>query len=220
MVFKGLLSFWRGRSALQHVFASFNDMLITSKTMFELATDCFTSEQSDLVQTKDNLIKMDTRLNTLQQVIRRDIITHIAVQGTTDIVPCLVMMSIIKDAERTGDYAKNIHEVVEHWPNPREDPLFEFLKETREKVLCLFDQTIQSFEKTDHGLARTTCEGAFPYLKKCDQLVWDLIVDNKGRNAVAAAMIIRFFKRIIAHLENICTSVIMPLDKIDYYEKK
>lgn len=210
MAFRELLMFWKNQSGMKHVFSHFGEMMKIAKNMFVLANQ----EGS-----KNELLKMDARLNALQQTIRRDIVTHIAVQGVRDIIPCLAMMSIIKDAERTGDYVKNVQEVYENCPDLSADPLFGFVQEMDKKIVSWFDQAIESFENSDHDLAHRTCNETHNYMKKCDRLVWNLAVDNKGRNAVAIALIIRFYKRIAAHLENICTSVFMPLDKIDYYEK-
>lgn len=220
MVFKELLSFWHDHSALKHVFTNFDDMLKTSKNMFAMANEALLSDRENLDSSKRRLVKMDSRLNTLQQVIRRDIITHIAVQGTADIVPCLVMMSITKDAERTGDYAKNIIEVAEHCSSIRSDPLFDELKAMREKIFLWFDKTMLAIDKTDAGLARDTRQQAYDLEKNCDKLIWTLAEDNGGRNAVAAALMLRYFKRIAAHLGNILTTVVMPFDKIDYFEKE
>ncbi len=219
MVFQELTSFWRDQSSLKHVFASFDDMLATAKHMFELSVGPLFTEDCDIGQTKRSLIKMDGRLNTLQQVIRRDVITHIAVQGTTDIVPCLVMMSITKDAERLGDYAKNICEVAEHCARINGDPLYPELKEMGERMGGWFDKTRRSLDEGNKDLARSSREEAYTYEKKCDRLIWALAEDNEGRNAVAAALLLRFFKRVAAHLGNILTTVVMPFDKIDYYEK-
>ena len=220
MVFQELLSFWHNESSLKHVFTNFDDMLKTSKTMFELATEALLSGEEDLEPSKRRLVKMDSRLNTLQQIIRRDIITHIAVQGTSDVVPCLVMMSITKDAERTGDYAKNIIEVAEHCAGIRKDPLFDELKAMRAQITVWFDKTKEAIEKNDSALARNVRQEAFQHEKNCDKLIWRLAEDNGGRNAVAAALMFRFFKRISAHLGNILTTVVMPFDKIDYFEKE
>ena len=220
MVFQELLGFWQDSSSMKHIFVSFDDMLATAKLTFELATDAVFVEKCDLDRNKRKLIKMDSRLNTLQQVIRRDIITHIAVQGTSDILPCLVMMSITKDAERIGDYAKNICEVAEQGPKLGKDPLFGFLREMRGSILTWFDQTKAAFDHSDQDRARATRGEAYTFEKKCDELIWELASDEKGRNAVATALLLRFFKRTAAHLGNILTTVIMPFDKIDYHDNE
>ena len=217
MVLKELLSLWHDESALNEIFRRFDEMIVSAKEMFSLSTT-FLIKDDNPDGTGKMLSKMDGKLNTLQQVIRRDTITHISVQGTGDMVPCLMLISIIKDAERIGDYCKNIHEVARKASNINDDPLFPDLVEMRAKILIWFDQTKRSFDRQDRDLAKNTREEAYLHEKSCDRMLWELASDNKGRNAVAAALMLRFFKRVAAHLGNICSSVVQPLDKIDYYK--
>lgn len=219
MVIQELMSFWRNKSNLQHVFDNFYAMLSASKNMFETSTGAVFTEGNDINSTRRLIVKMDGRLNTLQQIIRRDIIMHVAIHGTSDIVPCLVMMSITKDAERTGDYSKNIIEIAEHCPGIRRDPLIKEIHEMCEKIVSFYDLTKKAFETTDKDLAHTTMEEIYKYEGHCDKLLWGLTGEDLGRNAAGPALLIRYCKRIVAHLGNILTTVIMPFDKIDYYDK-
>ncbi len=218
MVLKELLTLWHDESALKELFRRFDEMMVNAKEMFDKASAALEGTE-DAASLRRNLVKMDSKLNTFQQVIRRDIVTHLSVQGTGDVVPCLLLMSITKDAERIGDYCKNILEIVEKAPQVREDALKPDLLDMRVKLLIWFDQTKRAFDRTDRDLARSTREEAYLHEKECDRLVWALSQNNGGRNAVAVAMMIRFFKRIAAHLGNICTGVLMPIDKLDYYDE-
>ena len=38
-------------------------------------------------------------------------------------------------------------------------------------------------------------------------------------DAVCLVLILRFYKRITAHLSNICTTVVMPVDLLDFYDE-
>lgn len=216
---KELLGLWHDRSPLTELSKSFDEMLSIAKEMFSMASS-YLVDDVDSKSIRQKLVEMDGRLNTLQQVIRRDLLTHISVQGTTaDIVPCLLLMSLVKDAERIGDYCKNIDEIFRHSPSLKDDPLHDDLMEMRGKILEWFGQTMRAFDDNDKDLAKSTREDAYLHEKECDRLLWKLAADNEGRNAVSIALMLRFFKRIAAHLGNICTSVSMPFDKLDYFEK-
>ena len=53
-----------------------------------------------------------------------------------------------------------------------------------------------------------------------DQVVYSLArSDSPGSEAVPRALYYRFLKRIVSHMENVLTSVVMPLDRIDYYKQ-
>ncbi len=218
MVLKELIAFWHDDSPLKEIFKRFDEMTVIAKDMFKLATS-YLAGPADGESIYHQIIHMDSKLNTLQQVIRRDIVTHISVQGTADIVPCFLLISLVKDVERVGDYCKNIDEIFRYAPKVIEDPLAPDLKDMSAKIITWFEQTKKAFDNCERDLARSTREEAYKLEKTCDRQVWALSADNQGRNAVAVAMLLRFFKRITAHLGNICTSVVMPFDKLDYFEK-
>jgi len=128
-------------------------------------------------------------------------------------------MSLTKDAERVGDYCKNIYEILATNARIKGDPLLPDITGMRSKLLVWFDQTKRAFDRADKELAQTTREEAYLHEKECDRIVWSLAENDGDRNPVAIAMLVRFFKRVAAHLGNICTSVVMPLDRLDYFKK-
>ena len=72
-----------------------------------------------------------------------------------DLPACLVLMSVVKDAERLGDYAKNIFEVTELLEKPLDKNIFEDLfGDLDKKIINEFSQTraafIESDEKEDY----------------------------------------------------------------------
>lgn len=219
MIIDKLISFWKGDSELKGIFNEFDEMISVAKDMFQRATDNLFDPPKDMEQETRDIIKMDSRLNTLQQSIRRDIVLHITIKGSRDILPCLLLMSLVKDAERLGDYAKNIMEIAERFTDFERGSYFERLKVMRKDILVWFDDTKTAFDKIDDELAKTTRENAFKSEKECDKIAWDLINTKNKKDSVALALLFRFFKRIAAHLGNICTSVTMPLDKLDYYDE-
>lgn len=214
-----LIGFWSDESGLKSIFSSFNEMLITAKVMFEKSTTYLFDKHENTEAESRELVKLDGQINALQQTIRRDIVIHVTVYGAKDMLPCLLLMSLVKDAERLGDYAKNIMEVADRFNKFEKKQYFERLKKMREDILRWFDETKNSFENVDAKHAQKTREDAYRSEKECDRIAWDLMINNNKPDAVALALLFRFFKRISAHLGNICTSVVMPLDKLDYFDK-
>ena len=96
---------------------------------------------------------------------------------------------------------------------------FSELKKMRGDIVDWFDNTKQAFDKTEKVLAETTMENAFGTAKQCDDITWKLMESRKVEDALAMGLLFRYFKRIAAHLGNICSSVTMPLDKLDYYDE-
>ncbi|NIP41212.1 MAG: PhoU domain-containing protein, partial [candidate division Zixibacteria bacterium] len=63
---------------------------------------------SDTADLKIDIYEKDKQINKYQQEIRRKMMTHLAVSPRKEIHNALVLISIVIDVERIGDYAKNI----------------------------------------------------------------------------------------------------------------
>ena len=57
------------------------------------------------------LYERDVAVNELERSIRRKVLRHLTVNPGHDVAICLALMSVAKDAERIGDYCKNVFEV-------------------------------------------------------------------------------------------------------------
>ena len=45
------------------------------------------------------------------------------------------------------------------------------------------------------------------------------LIELEGVNATAGALTCRYFKRITSHAANIATSLVMPVDKLDFFDE-
>ncbi|MHC4326239.1 MAG: PhoU domain-containing protein, partial [Planctomycetota bacterium] len=171
---------------------------------------------------KDKIHEIDKQVNNLQKEIRRRIVEHLSLQPTIDISACLILMSVVKDAERLGDYSKNLYEVTELLAQPIDRELFsEYFDELDKKILALFQQTKEAFIDTNEDQARSAWEYEKTIAKGCDKIVERLAQSNLPVNhAVCFTLLARHFKRIVAHLVNIATSVILPLSDLDYFDER
>ena len=131
-------------------------------------------------------------------------------------------MSVIKDAERIGDYCKNINEVNDyhHLGDDRND-LVRDLRELDQEVEGTFQRVAKTFRESDEKSAQELIEREREVAKRCDDLLHRILkADNLSiPQAVAIALIARYLKRVAAHLGNIATSVVMPIHKLDYYDE-
>src|SRR4030042_4760667 len=122
-MFKNLLSFWKGKDFLVQVLEDFKIMLDDSETMFEAvcAQLLVGKEKGGL---KEKIYEIDKQVNNLQKEIRKRIVEHLTLQPTVNVNACLILMSVVKDAERLGDYSKNLYEVTELLAEPIDRTLF------------------------------------------------------------------------------------------------
>lgn len=219
MIIQQLINLWKGNDDLKAIFSEFDEMLIISKEMFIKASNNLFNQSTEIVSETRELIKLDGKLNALQQNIRKDIVFHITVRESKDIVPCLILMSLVKDAERLGDYSKNIMEIAEKFHNFEKGKYFQELKVMQRDIIKWFDETKKAFDEENADKAQSIREEAYKSEKECDHIAWELINTPTKKDGTALALTFRFFKRVTAHLGNICTSVVMPIDKLDYFEK-
>lgn len=220
-MFKNLLGFWKGKDFLSQVFGNFSEMLDGAEQMFRLVCGSLLEhvEEPDL---KKKIYDIDKRVNLLQKDIRRRIMEHLSLQPTVDVPTALVLMSVVKDAERLGDYSKNLYQVTELLQKPIDRPLFaEYFGELDADILTLFEQTRQAFIDADEDKARSAWDYEKRIAKLCDGVVEKAANSQLPVNqAVCLALMARHLKRIVAHLVNIATSFILPLSDLDYYDER
>jgi len=220
-MFKNLLSFWKGKDFLVQVLEDFKIMLNDSETMFEAvcAQLLVGTEKGGL---KEKIYEIDKQVNNLQKEIRKRIVEHLTLQPTVNVNACLILMSVVKDAERLGDYSKNLYEVTELLAEPIDCVLFsEYFDELDKKILALFQQTQKAFIEADEEQARSAWQHEKKIANDCDHIIERLAQSNLTVNqAVCFTLVARHFKRIMAHLVNIATSVVLPLSDLDYFDER
>jgi len=219
---KELLAAWRGRDALADMFADFDHMLEETHWMFQRAVEVFFS-RVDWHPLQDPLYERDKKVNKGERRVRARIVKHLTVQPGTDVAACLVLMSVVKDAERIGDYCKNIFEVGKFYTHEFTTPRYiEPLERLRVEIEDLFTRTRKAFGTSDVETAREVLTAFSSFSKECDGLIQDLLQrrdDIPTDEGVAYSLLARHMKRIGAHLSNIATAVVAPVHRLDYVDE-
>lgn len=219
-MFKELMRIWSGKSLLSQMSEDFVGMLVDGRFMFTQVTDRWAAGE-EVSSIRQKFYDVDHNINLQQQRIRRSIVAHLTVNPKSDLTASLILMSIVKDAERIGDYCKNLFEAIEllvPGDGPEDDLKQLFVM--REQILEMMTLAIDSFRVQDEGRARRIIETNGPLAKLCDKYVDGYMETEKPfRNIVAFALIFRYYKRIAGHLTNIATTVVLPIDQIDYYDE-
>jgi phosphate uptake regulator len=220
-MFKNLLQFWKGKDFLNQVLEDFKNMLDDTEEMFRsVCRKLIDNVEEEGLEEK--IYRLDKKVNTLEKDIRKRIIGHLSVQPSVDISTCLVLMSVVKDAERLGDYAKNLLEVIKLLEKPINKERYTSVFNHLEKEIAeLFKRTKEAFLFSDEKKAESSWDYERQITKKCDRIIEELAKSNFSVNeAVCFTLTARYFKRLAAHLTNIATSVIVPISDLDYFEGK
>jgi phosphate uptake regulator len=220
-MFRQLLSVFRDNKPLQAMGEDFAEMLqktydITVRAGRIYFTNAATTED------RTYIYKQDVKINKLERKIRKAVVAHLSFPENTQSVPyCLALMSLVKDVERIGDYAKNIAEVRDFFAGqlPMDDHLAE-LQEIRSAVEEAFSVTAEVFAEAQTERAMTLIHHGQNVGRRCDGLV-EAIAQSSYDAATSAALVLgtRYYKRINAHIVNVLTSVVMPLHKLDYFDE-
>jgi len=219
---KELLAAWRGRDALSRMFDEFDQMLEETYWMFQRAVEVFFS-RIDWQAVQDPLYQRDKRVNELERSIRAQIVKHLSVRQDANVAACLVLMSVVKDAERIGDYCKNVFEVGKFYTREFTGPKYlDPLERIRMKVEEIFTLTRGAFNQSDVDLARQVQKAFGECSKQCDDLIRLLLQERDNiptDEAVAYSLLTRHLKRIGAHLANIASAVVAPVHRLDYMDE-
>ena len=218
---KEIYEIWRKDSSLKQALNDSHAMLERTDRMFHESVQSL--RESDTGEIGIDIYEEDQVVNRYQQEVRRKILRHLAITGGVNVVPGLILTSIVIDIERIGDYTKNIMELAVAHPGKLRAGEFEAdVAKIEEAVVQIFDRIVSILKTTDKEAARRLIGENVWIRKRCDEIDLDLI---KGRDeslgsgdAVTVALYVRYLKRIGAHLLNILSSVVNPFERIGYRE--
>ncbi|MDP6461922.1 MAG: PhoU domain-containing protein, partial [Gemmatimonadota bacterium] len=185
------------------------------------ADTLFDAENPEAI--RDDLYARDREINHRERKIRRRIISHLAANPSDHEIPtAFILTSLVKDAERIGDYVKNLYEV--HQIHGGKDLCREAYDRHFDGVRTLakelFIETRGCFSDSDTDRARRVIETGREAMRRCDEALPVIASgDHEVPEAVSLVLTARYYKRILAHLVNIATAVVMPADKVDYFDE-
>jgi len=221
MVVKALYDAWRSGQVMRHMYNELLQMLEACEWMFATSAKVL-FDGEDPGPVKDDLYDTDRMVNRCERRIRKELVEHLTLRPSGDLPAGLVLMSLIKDAERIGDYCKNLFEIRELLGSPfAADETVGHMREAYERTLQRLGETRKAVAEGDDALARKLMGEEKRIAREIETLVRDVAdSDMPTRQAVSRALFLRHVKRIDAHLTNIASSVVQPVHRIDYREKK
>ena len=220
-MFRNLLAFWKGKDFLTNVLDEFGKMLEEAREMFNNVCQNLLENKS-IDRLEDKIYSIDKKINLFEKDIRKRIIAHLSIQPGVDVPMSLLMMSVVKDDERLGDYAKNLYQVKRVAKKPINKEIFnKHFNQIDKKIVQMFDDTKKAFIDSIEELAKSIWQTERYIVKRCDTIIEDLAKSSlETDEAVAFTLIARYFKRTAAHLTNIATSVILPISELDFFDEQ
>ena len=205
------------RGGFAEIQRRFCEMLTDGRHVFDAAANCLVGG-TDPEAIREDLFATDRRINETEQKLRRLLVVHGAVHGAVRFPHLLVLMSLAKDAERIGDYAKNMFDLSVFRPWLGDEEQIKQLITLKDSISKILVRARALYENQDVEAARS-------FLTECDQvedacdglLRRALAIEDK--NGAGLALTARYFKRVVSHAANVVTSLVMPLDKLDFFDE-
>ena len=212
-----IIAIWKGQSFMKKVVEEFGEMLTSAEYVFTQAWAALTGE-ADIEEIKKPLHEKDIAVNKGEREIRRKILEHLSINPIQDVSGCLVMISLVKDVERIGDYAKNIFEVgIMLEGDTKKMKYLNRLSSLHDKLATNFPKLIKAFMESDENIAQEILNAYKPIKDECNSLLHDLFSETMPtKEAVATVLLSRYLKRINSHMSNVASGIIYPLDRIDF----
>ena len=105
--FKEILNLWKSENLLSQAWDETSEMMSLSHEMFEEAI--YNMREGVKRKKLIKLKKRDKEINNYQKEVRKKVITHFSITKNINEIPSgMVLLSLIIDVERLGDYTKNI----------------------------------------------------------------------------------------------------------------
>ncbi len=215
------LSILRSRQPLTPLGDSFTKMVELASDLTVRAGKIYFLETGD-PQALLEVRRQDTKVNKLQRKIRKRVVTHLSAAGKApDLGYCLLLMSLVKDVERIGDYAKELA-VIPRFAAPAfsDHEIVQELRLIRVGVEELMSDVQKVLSTYDHEQAVKMIRHGRGLIDRGDGLLRALAVESFDP-ATHTALVLgtQYYRRLCGHALNVLSSVVVPLHKLDYYDE-
>ena len=215
--FTALIKAWRGEGLVSRMFKDFEEMLGGIVEMLSITCGALAGGV-EIQEAREKMRALDKEVNRMERKIRRQLVEHLTARPGVDVEASLVLMSIIKDAERLGDYARNILRAADMSPRVTDNPKYAAAIEgLTSQVESLLADTRKAIAESDEDLATRTMAREDAVKAAADQLLREISADAlPSSQTVTLALMAWYFRRLAAHTANIASGIVNPVEWLDY----
>ena len=205
---------------LDSIDAKLSEMLNNSMHAYDITMNCLLGD-TNLETVRDDLYNTDKAINELHREVRREMIIHSAVNSRNLDIPLLLSyMTMSKDIERIGDYCKNLFEIAETGNSFAKGDDLDTYMELKNDIGKLIVYLQSCLNLDDESKVQDLITLGSSLNNDLDEKITALLEDKeKIQYPVATTLFYRYLKRIVSHIINAATAIIMPTDQIDYLDE-
>jgi Na+/phosphate symporter len=219
---QALLTLFRKSNPLREMGEAFAEMLQRSRELTHEGGEVFFGG-APTPEELERMSKEDVKINKLQRRIRKRIVIHLSVAGNAvDLPYCLLLMNLVKDVERIGDYAKELGEARQLGPAVLPgDEIVAQLRSVRDHLEDVLERGSRLVLDSDREGAIELIRQGRELMDNTSHLLAEVAHRQYDPGAHAALLLgIQFYRRMIGHGLNVLSSVVVPLHKLDYYDEE
>ncbi len=217
-----VMEFFKGGSdkSLEEIESLIVQMIQDDRHTFDLAINALLGG-TDPAVVGSEVKESDKRVNRAEREVRRRLIVHSAIAGERlDLARVLISMSVIKDIERVGDQCKNIWDLADEGINYSDAEDLTWLLGMREQTSRFIAESSRVYQERDIEAAHELIAEMDEAQDRFDECVAvQLKSTAPASEAVSRALLCRYLKRITGHLMNVITALVMPVERLDYYDE-
>ena len=205
---------------LDSIDAKLSEMLTNSMHVYDISMSCLLGD-TNLETVREDLYSTDKQINELHREVRREMIIHSAVNSRNLDIPLLLSyMTMSKDIERIGDYCKNLFEIAETGNSFAKGDDLDTYMELKNDIGKLIVYLQSCLNLDDESKVQDLITLGSSLNNDLDGKITALLEDKeKIQYPVATTLFYRYLKRIVSHIVNAATAIIMPTDQIDYLDE-
>ena len=222
-MFKQIFDMFKSDSLYEQALSECHEMLEIDREMFNESIKSL--RESDTAEIPIDIYAMDKKINEFERDVRRKVMTHLAVSGNEDLGSGLILVSVVIDIERIGDYTKNIYDLAVQHPKKLTAGNFEESLSSMEVSTKEFlNKTIDTFKSQNIEEARKLMVEYKTDISSTSNDIVNAIISGSNDEfsadkAAALSLYVRYLKRIAAHSRNLVSSIVNPFERIGYPEK-
>ena len=222
-MFKQIFELFKTDSLYEQALTECHEMLEIDREMFNESIKSL--RESDTAEIPIDIYAMDKKINEFERDVRRKVMTHLAVSGNEDLGSGLILVSVVIDIERIGDYTKNIYDLAVQHPKKLTAGNFEESLSSMEVSTKEFlNKTIDTFKSQNIEEARKLMVEYKTDISSTSNDIVNAIISGSNDEfsadkAAALSLYVRYLKRIAAHSRNLVSSIVNPFERIGYPEK-
>ena len=221
-MFKQIFNLFKADSLYEQALNQCFEMLDTDLLMFNESIKSL--RESDTAEIPIDIFEMDKKINQFERDVRRKVMTHLAVSGNEDLGSGLILISVVVDIERIGDYTKNIYDLALNHPKKlTAGSLESTLNDMENSTKEFLNKAIDAFKNQDIDLARSLMTDYKKEIASTSNDIVNALVSGQNAEfssdkASALCLYARYLKRIAAHSRNLVSSIVNPFERIGYPE--